>query len=147
MVWGVVRVWVWVGATVTTSLLIDFTRIVGSAVGSGREAAGNAVGPKMEPGPSSAAETTAGSDPAVSVFVRVRPLTPAEGLQPLPGMSSAPADEGAAVALAPGIGGFTGLLGQELNTAAVFERCLAQRIGTVLGGGAVSLFCYGCTDP
>ena len=91
-------------------------------------------------------------EPPVSVFVRVRPFTPAElanGFQPLEGLaleSSAPEDAGAAVVLASCVGGgFTGLLGQEANTAAVFERCLAQRIDTVLGGGAVSLFCYGYT--
>ena len=103
--------------------------------------------------PSDAVKMAHGREPrpptAVSVFVRVRPLTPAEvakGFQPLQGLaleSSAPEDVG--VAVAPGIGGFTGLLGQEANTAAVFERCLAQRIDTVLGGGAVSLFCYGYT--
>lgn len=107
----------------------------------------------MEPGPSGAAKSTADSDPPVSVFVRVRPPTPTElakGFQPLVGLamrSSASGDSGAAVALAaPTIGGFTGLLGQEATTADVFERCLARRIDTVLGGGAVSLFCYGCEN-
>jgi len=91
-------------------------------------------------------------EPPVSVFVRVRPFTPAElanGFQPLEGLaleSSAPEDAGAAVVLASCVGGgFTGLLGQEADTAAVFERCLAPRMNTVLGGGAASLFCYGYT--
>ena len=93
-------------------------------------------------------------DSPVSVYVRVRPFTPAEqakGLQPLDGLAletSALEDARAAVVLASGradMSGFTGLLGQEADTAAVFERCLAQRIGMVLGGGAVSLFCYGYT--
>ena len=111
------------------------------------EAAGAVVGQGMEPVPGKSSGAA-----RVSVFVRVRPLTPAElakGFQPLEGLtleSSAPEDAGAAVVLAPGIGGFAGLLGQEANTAAVFERCLARQVGTVLGGGAVSLFCYGCKD-
>ena len=96
---------------------------------------------------------TGSGEPPVAVFVRVRPPTPEElanGFEPLEGLalaSSTPEDAGAAVAVAPSIGGFTGLLGQEADTAAVFDRCLAPRIGTVLGGGAVSLFCYGCEDP
>ena len=110
--------------------------------------------PVPEPEPSVATSNAMAADghgtpQPVSVFVRVRPLTPpelAKGAQPLEGLaleSSDPDAAGAAVVLAPGIGGFTGLLGQEADTRAVFERCLAQRIGTVLGGGAVSLFCYG----
>ena len=114
--------------------------------------------PDLEPVPEPSVATSNamaadghGAPQPVSVFVRVRPLTPpelAKGAQPLEGLaleSSDPDAAGAAVVLAPGIGGFTGLLGQEADTRAVFERCLAQRIGTVLGGGAVSLFCYGYT--
>ena len=91
---------------------------------------------------------------SVSVYVRVRPFTPAEtakGLQPLDGLaleSTAPEDKCAAVVLASSradISGFTGLLGQEADTAEVFERSLAQKLEMVLGGGAVSLFCYGYT--
>ena len=121
--------------------------------GSGPEPELEQLEPELELASSSGGAKMASdsSVPPVSVYVRVRPLTPAElakGFQPLEGLtleSSAPEDEGAAVVLAPAVGGFTGLLGQEANTAAVFERCLAQRIDTILGGGAVSLFCYGYT--
>ena len=87
----------------------------------------------------------------ISVFVRVRPLTPAErdkGTAELDGIarvsSGSSAEQGENEVL-PGIGGFSGVLGQEASNAEVFERCFAERVGTVLGGGAVSLFCYGYT--
>ena len=37
------------------------------------------------------------------------------------------------------------MLGQEADNLQVFERCFAERVGTVLRGGAASLFCYGYT--
>lgn len=90
---------------------------------------------------------------AVSVFVRVRPLTPAEiknGFDELPGLqleSSDPTEISATAMVADHakIDGFTGLLGQEAMNADVFERCFAPRMDTVLQGGAASLFCYGYT--
>merc|ERR1719188_1255265 len=43
------------------------------------------------------------------------------------------------------IGGFDGVLGNEACNRDVFERCLQDRLGTVLRGGTASLFCYGYT--
>lgn len=91
--------------------------------------------------------------PAVSVFVRVRPLTNSEtkaGSEELPGLrlkTSEPNDGSATVMEADHvkIEGFAGVLGQEASNKDVFERCFAPRMGTVLQGGAASLFCYGYT--
>ena len=86
------------------------------------------------------------SEPAISVFVRVRPLTPAEheqGSAELEGLALTGC--GAEGEVLPGIGGFSGVLGQGASNADVFERCFAGRIGTVLMGGTASLFCYGYT--
>lgn len=90
---------------------------------------------------------------AISVFVRVRPLTPAEReqrateLQSLQLVSSDPTVTSATV-LDDGrtqIAGFTGVLGQEALNRDVFERTFAPRLQTVLRGGTASLFCYGYT--
>ncbi|CAK0878765.1 unnamed protein product [Prorocentrum cordatum] len=89
--------------------------------------------------------------PPVSVFVRVRPLISREaGSDVLPGLalcSSGP-ESAPAVALESGkvtVGGFAGVQGQEADNQAVFESCFAERLKTVMRGGAASLFCYGYT--
>jgi hypothetical protein len=43
------------------------------------------------------------------------------------------------------IGGFTGVLGQHDDNAAVFKRTFLPRLPAVLRGGTASLFCYGYT--
>lgn len=88
----------------------------------------------------------------ISVFARVRPLTPAEvGSDILPGLkldseSSRP-NEATAVVLdsATPIDGYTGVLGQESTNQNVFDLSFTDRISTVLRGGTASLFCYGYT--
>mmetsp|Transcript_27839 Transcript_27839/g.31955 ORF Transcript_27839/g.31955 Transcript_27839/m.31955 type:complete len:643 (+) Transcript_27839:330-2258(+) len=89
----------------------------------------------------------------VSVFVRVRPLTPSEEaagstiLEGLTTTSSPKESDGNAVALASrsSIDGFTSVLGQEANNRNVFEICFSERLSTVIRGGTASLFCYGYT--
>mmetsp|Transcript_102069 Transcript_102069/g.288241 ORF Transcript_102069/g.288241 Transcript_102069/m.288241 type:complete len:611 (-) Transcript_102069:324-2156(-) len=93
----------------------------------------------------------------VSVFVRVRPLTPAEltkGATELPGLklSSSDAEQTEATAFDDtsmggfnAIGGFTGLVGCTSSNRDVFERCFEPQLETVLRGGTASLFCYGYT--
>merc|ERR1712096_10533 len=67
----------------------------------------------------------------------------------LPGLKlhSSDPDEASTVVLASStpIDGYTGVLGQEANNHAVFERCFAERVSNVLHGGTASLFCYGYT--
>ena len=89
--------------------------------------------------------------PAVSVFVRVRPLQPNEGSVSLAGLAlgSSDAAQPAAVAFASAagceLGGFHGVLGTDADNAEVFRRCMAERLGTVRRGGTASLFCHGYT--
>lgn len=89
--------------------------------------------------------------PAVSAFVRVRPLIESEqGSSELPGLqlTSAGSHSSKATAFNDGsmcISGFSGVVGQEAPNRDVFERCLAPKLQTVLRGGTTSLFCYGYT--
>lgn len=86
----------------------------------------------------------------ISVFARVRPLIPSEvGSDHLPGLqlqSSDPNETSTVVlsSMTP-IDGYTGVMGQEANNRAVFERCFSDRVSTVMRGGTASLFCYGYT--
>uniref|UniRef100_A0A7S2PDE3 Kinesin motor domain-containing protein n=1 Tax=Zooxanthella nutricula TaxID=1333877 RepID=A0A7S2PDE3_9DINO len=94
---------------------------------------------------------------AVSVFVRVRPLTPPElqkGATELPGLrlsSTEPTEPDATVyddtsgGCSSAIGGFTGLIGCTASNCAVFERCFEPQLQAVTRGGVASLFCYGYT--
>merc|ERR1719443_1344910 len=92
----------------------------------------------------------------ISVFVRVRPLTPAEhakGATELPGLRlGCDAAKPEAVAFDDTelggfttIDGFTGIVGCQASNQAVFERCFKPQLETILRGGAASLFCYGYT--
>lgn len=94
---------------------------------------------------------------AVSVFVRVRPLTPAEvkkGATELPGLRLSSNDAAELEATAYDdrntggfneIGGFTGLVGCTASNHSVFQRCFEPQLEVILRGGTASLFCYGYT--
>ena len=99
--------------------------------------------------------STGGSTPrGVSVFVRIRPLTPRErekGFSHLDGLAL-DGDEGAGGS--PGVAlerehtridAFTGVFGTRASNREVFARAFAPRLGAVLNGGAASLFCFGYT--
>lgn len=94
------------------------------------------------------------ADDRISVFVRVRPLTPVEqesGYSHLDGLVRTNSDEDSSnevALLSPtgaSIGGFDGILGQTSSNRDVFERAFAGRLSSVLCGGVASLFCYGYT--
>ncbi len=96
-----------------------------------------------------ATTTTTTTTSTTAVFVRVRPLTSTEReqgtveLEDIRKLSTH--EDGRESSVLPGLGGFSGIIGQEASNADVCERCFGERLGTVLGGGAVSLFCYGYT--
>lgn len=98
----------------------------------------------------------------VSVYVRVRPLTPEEkkdeAIEHVEGLalddsimdSCADTTTGGAAALessATGvcIGGFDGVFGQGANNRRVFDVAFEKRLPAVLRGATCSLFCYGYT--
>jgi hypothetical protein len=100
--------------------------------------------------------TGAGNDKeenSVSVYVRVRPLLEEEtksGVGMMPGMITTSSDPGDTSATAlktdkVSIGGFTGVLGTEVDNETMFKRCFKSRLDSVLAGGTASLFCYGYT--
>eukprot|EP00746_Dinoflagellata_sp_MGD_P091275 gnl/MRDRNA2_/MRDRNA2_36169_c0_seq1.p1 gnl/MRDRNA2_/MRDRNA2_36169_c0~~gnl/MRDRNA2_/MRDRNA2_36169_c0_seq1.p1 ORF type:complete len:639 (-),score=110.25 gnl/MRDRNA2_/MRDRNA2_36169_c0_seq1:202-2118(-) len=87
-----------------------------------------------------------------SVFVRVRPLLPAElaaGEEMLPGLvlESSQPDIACAVAFngTSSISGFNGVLGHSEDNSVVFARTLQPHLRTLMRGGTVSLFSYGYT--
>merc|ERR1719334_2822598 len=43
----------------------------------------------------------------------------------------------------PGVTGFEGLIGLDSDNEATYKMVLAERLGAVLAGGNVNLFCYG----
>ncbi len=88
----------------------------------------------------------------VSVYVRVRPLTPAEeeeeGETYLEGLNinNGSGRECTILQSASGnVVGFDGLLGIKENNIGVFNTCFADKLDAVTRGGTASLFCYGYT--
>jgi len=87
----------------------------------------------------------------VSVFVRVRPLTPKEveaGTGTLPGIATETKLGHDAVAMQTDnalIDGFSGVIGTSAKNQDVFQTCFAARIPVVVRGGFASAFSYGYT--
>jgi hypothetical protein len=90
------------------------------------------------------------ADP-ISVFVRVRPLTPQEvdaGTGTVPGIATQTKFGDDAVAMHTDnalIDGFSGVIGTSAKNVDVFEKCFADRIPVVTRGGFASAFGYGYT--
>lgn len=113
--------------------------------------------PPPEPGGLPAKTTTdprPRSENAMNVFVRVRPLLQEEkdnGMGTLDGLAQSSSDPGddSAVAMRNATGdkiaGFKGVFGPDATNEDVFQRTVLPRIGTIMRGGTVTIFCYGYT--
>ena len=92
-----------------------------------------------------------GSTDPISVFVRVRPLTPQEvetGTDALPGIATETKLGHDAVAIQTDnalFDGFSGVIAPTSKNEEVFEKCFADRIPVVVRGGFASAFSYGYT--
>jgi len=83
------------------------------------------------------------------VFARVRPLVESEEklqagfIKGLKLETEVRTKKDSVLVKEPGVTGFEGLIGVDSNNQATYKMVLGERLGAVLEGGNVNLFCYG----